>query len=382
MAYVSNLNTSTLSLLKHFFDKSCEESYPIAYMNLESLNNPIPVELPSLDGWKQVPIIENNESLVALGPFSDYNDIFTNSIYFGERSSPYLTGDLKGSLITMFAREGVARRLRRAQQSLPSGMRFVVYDAYRTLDVQQVLFDKYFNELKSLRSGWTEDDLIRKTQIFVSLPSTDSSKPSPHNTGGSVDLAIIQLPELVNNQILKIEQRQRGVNLDWNEAYELEMQRVQLLRMHGSQLDFGTSFDHGGEKSYLNHFEKLAQERDLTPNELAALNNRRILYNIMLEVGMQPYKDEWWHFNAPESQMGAKLLEATAEYGAIDLSEENLKHEQMRRDHFYGNLRLLAQTNKFGIMSPILSLVRRSALATGDWRSSTLPPAEILTPSA
>ena len=39
---------------------------------------PIPLELLSVEGWKDIPIVENNEPLVPLGSCSSYSDIFTN----------------------------------------------------------------------------------------------------------------------------------------------------------------------------------------------------------------------------------------------------------------------------------------------------------------
>src|SRR3989344_7333373 len=86
-------------------------------------DRPVPREPPSVLGWKEVPIKENGEPLVALGPFSDNDEIFTDSIYFGERSnSPYASTMPEGSLITMFVRRDVAQQLKKAQETLVQGM--------------------------------------------------------------------------------------------------------------------------------------------------------------------------------------------------------------------------------------------------------------------
>lgn len=179
-------------------------------------DRPIPLELPSVLGWKEVPLKENGEPLVALGPFSDNDAIFTDSIYFGERSdSPYASTTPEGSLITMFVRQDVAEQLKKAQEALPQGMYLIVFDSYRTVEVQQALFDKYFRELQSQHSDWSNDELLAETQKYVSIPSADSSKPSPHNTGGSVDLAIFQLPPDIDEQVKQINQQISQLGDKW-----------------------------------------------------------------------------------------------------------------------------------------------------------------------
>ncbi len=50
-------------------------------------------ELSSLNGWEDVALTENGDPLVPVGPFTDFPDLFTNSVYYGERAdSPYQLG--------------------------------------------------------------------------------------------------------------------------------------------------------------------------------------------------------------------------------------------------------------------------------------------------
>lgn len=52
----------------------------------------------------------------------------------------------------------------------------------------------------------------------------------------------------------------------------------------------------------------------------------------MKKVGLEPYVDEWWHFNATQSQMGAKTAGlSVASYGPVNLSGENIKFENKRK---------------------------------------------------
>lgn len=372
----------------------------------DELLQPIPTELPSVAGWKEVPLKEGNQKLQPLGPFSDNDDIFTSSVYYGEHgNSPYDTPEnrLDGSLIVMFAREEVVSMVRYAQQLLPDGYHVIVLDSYRTLKVQQALYDHYLNGLKELHSDWDDEALSAETQKYVSLPSAVESRPSPHNTGGAVDLAIYQLPEGVNGRVMEIADRldvlngqvptdpspeQEAYDPALREKYLLEMEKISLIRQHAEFLNFGTQFDHGGKEAAVNYFEKLEQERPLTQDETEARDNRRILYNAMVTAGMQPYEDEWWHYNSPLSQMGAKVAGLDhAEFGGIDLSEENLDHEAMRESHRAGLVKIHEgmllnhhYAGKVGVASDLVRLNELALSETGDPRLTSLPRAAVIAP--
>ena len=280
-----------------------------------------------------MPLKEGGEKLVPLGQFSDYPEIFTDSIYFGEReNSPYPTAELDGSLITGFVRESVAKALRKAQELLPENLYLVVFDPYRTLKVQGSLYEQYHQALKKVRPTWTDDELTAETQKYVSIPSRDATRSSPHNTGGSVDLAIYELDE-----------RFDGTN-------------IEAVQTRGRLLNFGTPFDHGDKEAAIAYLEHLAKERTLSPDEQEAMQNRRMLYWVMMQVGFEAYQDEWWHFNSKASQMGAKTSgQKEATFGGIELSSENLAHEEKRRKHYFdqmekfknGEIAINPRTSKF-----------------------------------
>ena len=219
---------------------------------------PIPLNLPSIDGWKKIPIKECPETLVPLGLFSENEEIFTRAIYAGEGiESPYYKNPITKSLLTMFVREEVAKQLKVAQSLLPKNFYLVIFDAFRVFEVQKYLFDKYLSDLKKLHPDWEEGNLITETQKYASLPSKDPTRPSPHSTGGTVDLAIIKLSNKVSD------------------------------KNKGRMLDFGTPYDFGGEKASSNYYEKLSLKRTLNKNEIKFRDNRRLLYQIMKEAGFQ-----------------------------------------------------------------------------------------------
>ena len=250
---------------------------------------PIPSHAGIVDGWQSVPLHDNGDSLVAIGHGTDHDDVMTSAVYAGEHlHSPY-RGDnvIDTADAILYVRHSVADRLRTAQSLLPAGMKLIVFDGYRSVEVQRALFDQFLDELRRLKPDWSEEQLIEETEYYVALPSTDASCPSPHSTGGAVDVAIIS---------------------------------------DNHMIEFGTPFDHGSERSSLRYFEDEVHVQDEADEQ--ASEHRRLLYHIMHEAGFEGYEHEWWHYNAVETQMGACVAHRDkATYGiATGLLPENTFH--------------------------------------------------------
>jgi D-alanyl-D-alanine dipeptidase len=305
--------------------------------NLPELKTPIS-ELPPLAGWKEIPIVEtdrSHEPLVPLGMFSDHANILTSSTYADEHNnSPYPDG-LEGSSVALFAREGVAEKLDTAASLLPRGKYLMVMDGYRSLQVQGSLFEQYSQSLADQHPDWSDEEISTETQKYVSIPSTDPTRPSPHNTGASIDTVIIEVNDTVQTEIETIDVQLSSLDkADWQTEYLLEMRKNELLRRNGKMLNFGTRFDYGGPEAGLRYLEEKSTTQELTDEEQTALENRRLLYSVMTSAGFEPYDDEWWHYNDPASQMGAKIAgHEFAEYGAATLSEDNQAFAEMREAH-------------------------------------------------
>lgn len=278
--------------------------------------------LISVSGWKEVPIQSSIEPLVPIGLLSNFN-IFTSSIYFSEhQNSPYAPDQLGGSLITIFVRLSVARRIMDAENMLPTGYHLIAFDGWRPLEVQKSLYDEYYRSLRLKFLNWEEDKLAAETQKYVSLPSNNFAKPSPHNTGGAVDLAIMKLPDDAEDKLQLLLAKSADDAID----------RAKIMLSFAKLLNFGTPFDWGGPEAALRYFEDLAVQKNLNKVESEALASRRMLYHLMRAVGFEAYEDEWWHYNAPESQMGAKTAGlAVASYGAIEISGSDFQFELSRR---------------------------------------------------
>ena len=342
---------------------------------VKNLTKPIG-KLGSVEGWKILPIKECGESLVPLGAFSDYLQIATDAIYIGEKeSSPYSWQHLDGSLVTVFVREGIAKHLAQAASYLPPRHMLHVWDAFRPLSVQQALFDYYVSVLKG--RGVDHEKAIVDAQQFVSIPSTDSTRPPPHNTGGAVDLTVICLgkeewPEMV--ELTRIaSQKETGEN--WRTIYEAEMRRQQIIREFAMPLPMGTIFDGVHLETATRFFEELAT---LSEDQNECLANRRLLYNVMAHAGFSNYSEEWWHFDLG-NQFDSARTGRLAIYGAATLSEENLAWEKMRQEHYIGSVAIAEGRSDIGkIHHEMYPFVRDITAKTGNLRGTIHPQAAAL----
>ncbi|MEI6237170.1 MAG: hypothetical protein WCP03_01035 [Candidatus Saccharibacteria bacterium] len=353
---------------------------------------PIP-EVPPVDGWKQIEIQENGEPLTPIGLFSGrYRGIISASAY-GEDldiNSCYGSKGIEGGLTGVYLREEVAKKISEAQELLPKNLHFVVYDAYRPMEVQKALYDQYANALREKYPDKNEEDIEKETALFVSLPSTDPTKPSTHNTGSSVDLAIFYLPDQTEDRVHKLDELIGVLDKagNWQEIYPLEMERHALIAQNAQMLNFGTKFDYGNEETkyaYIDYYEKVSQERDLRPEEIDARDNRRMLYNIMKQVGGEAFPSEWWHFNFDNQMAAVTSSRTTAKYGAAILSLENIQYEINRHAVLDGTDAILSAIEKNDAESlasvTSLGVVGKIAITGArDIRKTRLPQIEKIEP--
>lgn len=235
-------------------------------------NPPIPM-LITVDGWKDIKIIDCGEKLVPLEGLN-HSGIEVEPQYFLQHQ--------KGALKGCFARIGVVEKLLQAAKKLPNGFKLVILDAWRPLVVQQNLFEDFRSKLKEANPDWNDVTLDRETQRYVSLPSPDMHKPSPHLTGGAIDLTI--------------------------------------KKESDSFLNMGTAFDDFTERSYTRYYErKIESGNRLSHDEGNYVRNRRMLYYLMINVGFTNYSEEWWHFDYGD-QFWGKITGKPAIYGRGELS--------------------------------------------------------------
>lgn len=232
-------------------------------------------------GYRELPIAfegaANSEPLVAL---SDYG-VRGENFYAQPRNPPYYAV-IPGSIRTLSLREGAAERLRNVNIRLAeAGLELFVFDAWRPQAVQAYFHDRWLPaELRKRKPHLSKEELAAEVTSYWAAPSTGAEAPSPHSTGGAVDLAI----------------RWRG----------------------GDPLWMGSLFDDASPLAHTNRFETEIDVEAFSFSNEEARANRRLLYWVMLEAGFASNPSEWWHFSFGD-QMWAKLRsEPEALYGGVD----------------------------------------------------------------
>lgn len=171
-----------------------------------------------------------------------------------------------------YVRQTVYEKLCCAHENLPSGFKFLIYDAWRPFDLQKELYDDLS---RSIIESYGYQDRSDKEQVeliskFIAPPVKDPNNLPTHTTGGAVDLS--------------------------------------LIGPDGEELDMGTKFDEMNTKSGVNAFED-------TANELVK-NNRRLLFHTMLKSGFTNLPSEWWHYDYGD-RYWASFNRAPVMYGGV-----------------------------------------------------------------
>lgn len=190
---------------------------------------------------------------------------------FGLRADPqYARLELPGALPVCLVRQSAAERLARAQESLPDGLRLLVWDGWRPQTVQQALWDLETARQRALHPAASLAEIARLTGAFVAAPSG----PFPHGTGGAVDLT--------------------------------------LCDDAGRALSLGTGFDAFGPACALDYYSTLSPL--LLGPEVFCARNRHLLADMLRGAGFIPYPPEWWHWEYGTARWASATGEA-AIYG-------------------------------------------------------------------
>lgn len=213
----------------------------------------------SWNEYKNIPIVDNEENLI---PLSTSQHLVTYPFY--------AKMGIANAIPECFVRETVFEKLHYVTNLLPEGIKLVVLDGWRPFSVQQHFFDSLINILRKSFPNHDEQHLFNQAKSLVSPPSSDKLSPSPHLTGGSVD--------------------------------------VTLCDTNGRFLDMGTEFDEASQLSWTAAFEDLSIETE-------ARNNRRILYHAMIAAGFTNLPSEWWHFDYGNQLWSYRKNQPHALYG-------------------------------------------------------------------
>ena len=153
-------------------------------------------------------------------------------------------------------RKGVYERLCKAQELLPKGVRFCLYEGWRSLALQNELFQEMYEKNLHHFPSSSHEELFAETMKLVS-PVTlldGSANIPPHATGAAVDLYLIDSAGTPLDMGLLIDQWSSDV---------------------GARLS----------KTLSPHIGPKARE------------NRKIMSEALSEVGFVNYPHEYWHWS-------------------------------------------------------------------------------------
>ncbi|MEU6990249.1 M15 family metallopeptidase [Streptomyces sp. NPDC046465] len=165
-------------------------------------------------------------------------------------------------------REGVAWRLARAARLLPEGLRLLITEGYRPIDLQIKYFEEYVAELRRAHPDWTGNHLHRQASRSLSPPEV-----APHVAGAAVD--------------------------------------VTLRTASGTELDLGTPVNAGPEESGGDCYT------DADDISSTARRNRRTLTAALATVGLVNYPTEWWHWSYGDRYWALTTNSPRAHYDAV-----------------------------------------------------------------
>lgn len=229
-----------------------------------------PIPAPgSAIGYRAIPIDFNGgpnaEPLVQASAFN----IAGRNFYAHARNPPYYR-IIPGAIDALLLRRGVAERLRNVNERIKdSNLELFVFDAWRPQAVQAFFYEQWLPaELRVRRPDLSEDEVKTETGRYWAPPSTGRDGPSPHSTGGAIDLT-----------------------LRWRD---------------GEQLWMGSLFDDASAIANTAHLEAALAPEAFSFSDEEARANRRLLYWLMVEAGFASNPTEWWHYSYGD-QMWAKL---------------------------------------------------------------------------
>jgi D-alanyl-D-alanine dipeptidase len=193
--------------------------------------------------------------------------------------SMYHDAKIDGALPDIWLRQGTVSRLEKALGFLPEHLGFRLLDGWRPFKVQTALRDLVGQELLASHPELNAAEFERLLNQFVAQPRQDLDSPSPHLTGGSVDLTLFDIRT-------------------------------------GATLDLGTAFDSPELDSWTAAFEDINKDEEIR-------RHRRYLFNAMTLAGFTNLPTEWWHFDFGNQLWAYYSNEPYAIYSATEIQKIN-----------------------------------------------------------
>lgn len=181
---------------------------------------------------------------------------------------------VKGALTDIWVRKGVYERLSQVADALQPHYRLVLLDGWRPKEVQALLYRDMHLTVARNNPHLKEEEVDRLTQQFAALPSDDPVSPSPHLTGGSVDLT--------------------------------------LADQTGRLLDMGSNFDEPNDRSWTG-----------APVEPRYAERRTTLLEATRAAGFTNLPSEWWHYDYGNWVWAWYSSQSAAYYGPTQLPRDS-----------------------------------------------------------
>lgn len=209
-----------------------------------------------------IPIYENNEPMVDL--------VTQTEIAYGP---PVL---LPNNTNYTKMRKSVYDKLTQAQSMLPEGLKFCLYEAYRSLDLQQTIFQERYDNLQKVNPEFSHEELFIESTKFVSpVINLDGSKNiPPHSTGAAID--------------------------------------VYLIDLEGRVMDMGIHLD-----DTYNDLTGMYCHADSQAISSQAREYRNIMSNVLQTVGFVNYPTEYWHWSYGDRYWAHESNHPFAIYGSV-----------------------------------------------------------------
>ena len=199
--------------------------------------------------------------------------------YRTPRNPPYYVS-VPGSIAELYLRKSVATKLVEINQRLETlGVELYLFDAWRPQAIQRYFHDVWFPEwLVKRQPHLSGKALVDEVEKYWAAPTAGENSPSPHSTGGAVDLTLI-----------------------FSDTRQ--------------PLYMGGIFDDLTEDAWTDGFER---REPVSMSDEEARANRRLLYWSMTEAGFANNPTEWWHYSWGD-QLWARLYgQSAAHYGGCN----------------------------------------------------------------
>jgi zinc D-Ala-D-Ala dipeptidase len=239
-----------------------------------------------------------------------FNEPLVDIADYGLAGQPYYsrpnaaTGDpVDGVPKIMYLRKTVAETLSKINTTLQNPVfteffrgevELYVQDALRPISLQKKLHDELIPTLlRTQHPGISDEAVAERIQDLIAVPSSDPRRPSPHATGGALDV------------ILRYKQPTREYVAD-------------------SQVFMGHCDADTGDRILPDYFE---QHEPQTDDDRHAQCNRRAYYAIMtgaafgVDTGLVCNPTEWWHWGSGD-QLAAKVRGDAAAYYSVAVPNE------------------------------------------------------------